>query len=86
MNNIQIKDSYKIWNAERMKDLIDQVCYEQYNSYFPQTILNRDYDSMCIEWWLHNIGYYITKPFCNIKFFKNINLRCKDVDLNERYY
>lgn len=83
MRNIQIKDSYKIWDADEMKDIIDQKCLDQYHSYFPQMVLNRDYDSMCVEWWLHNIGYYITKPFCNIEFFKNINIRCKDVDISE---
>ncbi len=83
MKNIQIKDSYNIWNAEEMKYRIYKKCYEQYDSYSPESQLNRTYESMYIEWWLHNIGYYATKPLCHIEFFKKINLRCKDVDINE---
>lgn len=83
MKNIHIEDSYSIWNMEKMKYRIYKKCCEKYDSDFPETQLNRSYFSMYIEWWLHNIGYYITKPFCHIEFFKNINLRCKDVDLEE---
>ena len=83
MKNIQIKNSYNIWDINDMICIIYKKCFEQYNSYSPEIQLNRTYNSMYIEWWLHNIGYYITKPFCSIKFFKKINLRCKDVDINE---
>lgn len=35
-----------------------------------------------LEWWLHNIGYYMTLPFINNNnFLAHINLHCKDVDL-----
>jgi hypothetical protein len=40
--------------------------------------ITRSYTSMYIEWYLHNIGYYITLPF---PWWDNINARCKDVDL-----
>ena len=38
---------------------------------------------MYIEWWLHNIGYYLTLPFNKNEKLLAINHRCKDVDLNE---
>ena len=46
-------------------------------------LFQRSIKSMYIEWWLHNIGYYLTKPLCKFDYFKKINLRCKDVDLEE---
>lgn len=79
MRNIHIENSYKIWNTATMKYLI----YEKCDYCYPNIMLNRSYKSMYVEWWLHNIGYYVTKPLCKIEFFKKINLRCKDVDLNE---
>ena len=83
MKNLHINDSYNIWNTSEMKSIIDKKCLEEYNSHFPTVQLNRLYSSMYVEWWLHNIGYYITKPFCFIELFRKINLRCKDVDINE---
>ena len=83
MNNINIKNSYNIWNTLEMKKIIHERCREEYGSDSPCVKLNRTYESMYIEWWLHNIGYYITKPFCHIEFINKINLRCKDVDINE---
>ena len=38
---------------------------------------------MYVEWWLHNVGYYATKPLCNNKKIAKINKRFKDVDLEE---
>lgn len=86
MKNIHIKNSYNIWNTAKMKSIIDKKCFEQYNSQMPEVQLNRLYSSIYIEWWLHNIGYYITKPFSSIEFFNKINLRCKDVDINKLAY
>lgn len=83
MKNIRIENSYKIWDWIDMGVSIELGCLQKYNSYNPKITLNRSYVSMYVEWWLHNIGYYVTKPFCKIEFFKKINLRCKDVDLNE---
>jgi hypothetical protein len=40
MRNIQIKDSYNIWNTYLMRTLIDRQCYEQYGSYFADTKLS----------------------------------------------
>lgn len=83
MKNLHIENSYNIWNTSEMKSIIDKKCYEEYESYLTSAKLNRAYYSMYVEWWLHNIGYYITKPFCAIDQIKKINLRFKDVDINE---
>jgi hypothetical protein len=83
MKNIHIDNSYNVWLPDEMDKIIISRCMEKYNIGNAWYILNRSYLSMHIEWWLHNIGYYITKKFCHIEFFKNINLRCKDVDLEE---
>lgn len=80
MKSIQIKDSYKIWSTFDMWELIHDACFDKYGMGFPDCILNRSYLSMYIEWWLHNIGYYLTR---NIALFEIVNLRCKDVDLEE---
>lgn len=48
-----------------------------------EKILNRSLPSLYIEWWLHNLGYYLTKPLCAIPYFKALNKRFKDVDLEE---
>ena len=85
MNNLHIENSYKIWSINKMFEMIWDAVYSATNllTITPQSYLNRTYKSMYIEWWLHNIGYYVTKPFCFIKPIYKINLRCKDVDLNE---
>ena len=78
--SIQIKDSYKIWRPHEMKCWIMGKHYAKYGSLDADKVLHRSYLSMYIEWWLHNIGYYLTR---NIAIFDVINLRCKDVDLEE---
>ena len=80
MNNIHIKNSYKIWNTKTMNDMIRKEW--AYNNE-PSIGLNRSMRSMYIEWWFHNIGYYLTLPFCEYDFIRRLNLRFKDVDLNE---
>ena len=37
---------------------------------------------LVIEWWLHNIVYWLTKPFTKNTTIKSINDRSKDVDLD----
>lgn len=64
--HVQIKNSYKIWGPAVMKNLIDYH------------VPTKKHTALIIEWWLHNIGYYLTKPF---PIFKGINDRCRDVDL-----
>ena len=79
MKNLHIVDSYKIWDISKMKSIIlSMLCPLD-----PEVYLNRTFRSMYIEWWLHNIGYYITKPFCNNPKMAHYNMRCKDVDLEE---
>ena len=81
MKSIQIKDSYKIWRPFAMRWLIVEECFKKYDNPKATMVLNRSYVSMYIEWWLHNIGYYLTR---GLAIFDVINLRCKDVDLEER--
>lgn len=92
MKNIHIQNSYKIW---RKKDMLGElsirlnmllVMNNRVASSWEECsriLLNRPLFSMYIEWWLHNIGYYLTLPFCWIKKFKSWNERCKHVDLEE---
>ena len=81
MKSIQIKDSYKTWRPSKMKHDIEIACWAKYCCHLANEVLHRSYESMYIEWWLHNIGYYLTR---NLAVFDTINLRCKDVDLEER--
>lgn len=73
--HIQIKNSYDVWKPTTMQSLIGAEC----DSYYWVEIKN--FKSLVVEWWLHNIGYWITKPFNRIPKIKSLNLRCKDVDL-----
>lgn len=89
MHNIHIDNTYKIWNPKVMDEMIWKEYY--YRAYdgnpgfcgSPSIWLNRSYRSMHIEWWLHNIGYYLTLPFCEYDFIRRLNLRFKNVDLEE---
>lgn len=83
MRVIHIENSYNFWNIDDMHTVIKSKCYDKFGSYNPEETLNRTYKSMYIEWWLHNIGYHMTKPFRSIDAIHKINLRCKDVDLEE---
>lgn len=79
--SIQIKDSYKVWRPSIMKRCIRIECIYKYDMASADRVLHRSWVSIYIEWWLHNIGYYLTR---NIAIFDVVNLRCKDVDLEER--
>lgn len=85
LKNIHIVDSYKIWKPKRIKKIIRKETYDLYKDLFADRVLNRNYYSMVFEWWLHNIGYYLTLPFMKlgINWIRDINLRCKHVDLEE---
>lgn len=69
-----------------MEVTITKTAYITYKTVYVKELLNRSYTSMYIEWWLHNIGYYITLPFLKlgINWINSINRRCKDVDLESR--
>ena len=83
MKNLHIENSYNIWSKAKMRSIIDKKCFENYNSSDAATILNRPYRSLYLEWWLHNIGYYLTLPFCANKKINSFNTRFRDVDLEE---
>lgn len=78
MKNIHINNSYNIWSIKIMK----QIILQYHNN--PTFYLNRSWLSLYIEWYLHNIGYYITLLLCFIPYIKKQNIRCKDVDLNSK--
>lgn len=83
MKNLHIEDSYKTWSKQKMQAKIMISCHDAYGSANIKQVLNRTYQGMYIEWWLHNIGYWITLPFTGIKFIKVLNERFKHVDLEE---
>lgn len=73
--HVQIKSSYSTWRPSSMRKA---MCAEakRRGIFGPKLTL-----AHIIEWWLHNIGYYITKPFLSIPALERINKRCKDVDI-----
>ena len=68
MKNLHINDSYNTWNPKTMKNVIDNKLKDANLDADPKKSLNRTYSSMYVEWGLHNIGYYATKPFTKKKF------------------
>lgn len=66
-----------------MRGRISLKCYLEYHELKADKFLNRSYKGMYIEWYLHNIGYYLTLPFIKKESIKKLNLRFKDVDLEE---
>lgn len=83
MKNIHIDNSYSIWSLGHMKSEIIHKCHILYGSMSADLVLNRTWCSMYIEWYLHNIAYYITFPLKRIEYFDSLNKRAKDVDLEE---
>ena len=58
---------------------------DSYNTWSPkemETKMNSKSPLLIIEWWLHNIVYWLTKPFKMNDTIKKVNDRSKDVDLN----
>ena len=83
MRNIHIPYSYSIWCPSTMKErMYTQLFYKNIQGE-PTCYLNRRIWTLIVEWWLHNIGYYLTKPFCKIEWFDKLNERFRDVDLEE---
>ena len=85
MKNIHIDNSYNVWNKKKMRALIEERCLAVYGTTDAEATLNRTYRSLYFEWWLHNIVYWLTKPFCANKKILSFNLRAKDVDLEEHF-
>ena len=82
MRNLHFDNSYNIWSPSIMRSMIEEKTTQFTDDKDTRTYLNRPFISLYIEWWLHNIGYYLTK-FINKKWAKDINLRCRHVDLEE---
>ena len=83
MKNLHIPYSYNTWSIKKMKTEIEKVMIKNYKSKDIKKVLNRNLTSMYIEWWLHNILFYLTKPFTEVPYLQKVNLRCRDVDLEE---
>lgn len=62
---------------------INFECYIKYKNNLANQVLNRSYKDMYIEWYLHNIGYWLTLPFIKNEKIKALNERFKHVDLEE---
>ena len=77
--HIQIKNSYDVWRPSKMRVDIHYWLHKQYD--FPSISKLKNFKPLVIEWWLHNIGYWITKPFVRFSTINALNLRFKDVDL-----
>ena len=81
MTVIHIENSYNTWRRLSMKVQIDSESVYTYDIREADVLLNRSYESMYLEWWLHNIGYWLTLPFVKNEKIKKINERFKHVDL-----
>lgn len=80
---IHIENSYNIWSINKMTVCIMDECAIKYGTPWADHILNRTWEGMYIEWWLHNIGYYLTRWMRAWSFMSKINDRCRSVDLEE---
>lgn len=71
--HVQIKDSYKVWHplnmAKRLGAMGILISYKQ------------NIRALITEWWLHNIGYWLTRPFIFIPAVRKLNIRFQHVDL-----
>ena len=83
MKNIHIENSYKIWKKKEMHEKIFYTFHSQYRQIDVENVMHRTYESMFLEWYLHNIGYWITLPFIKNQKIKALNERFKHVDLEE---
>ena len=83
MKNIHIENSYKIWSTGHMWSEIIHQSHLTYERLDADKVLNRSYRGMYIEWYLHNIGYWLTLPFIKNEKIKKLNNRFKDLDLEE---
>lgn len=71
--HVQIKNSYSVWTRRTMWRLIVEA--------LDQTVSFKHCAAIEIEWWLHNIAYWLTRPFIFIPVIKKLNERAKHVDL-----
>lgn len=85
MKNIHIENSYNKWLKSNMHNLIQVRCFDLYQSFEANKVLNRTYRGMYIEWYLHNLGYWFTLPFIKNPEIKKLNERFKHLDLEEHF-
>lgn len=85
MKNLHIQNSYKVWNIDTMYNNIQYVSFICYGDSDASDVLNRTYRGMYIEWYLHNIGYYLTLLLIKNESIRKLNLRFKDLDLEEHF-
>lgn len=78
--HIQIKDSYNIWKPSKMRELVIADYRDQYWDFEHDLSIVND-KALIVEWWLHNIGYWVTLPFISVAKIRSINVRCQHVDL-----
>lgn len=83
MKVIHIENSYNIWSTTIMYACINKECLIKYKSLSADLELNRSYRGMYIEWYIHNIGYWITLPFIKNEKLKALNERFRHLDLEE---
>ncbi len=83
MKNLHFVNSYRVWNYNQMLDMVFDENYRLYDSCVPSATLNRSYSGMIVEWYLHNIGYWITLPFVKYPKIAKLNERFKHLDLEE---
>lgn len=80
---IHIENSYYVWSIDNMSAFIMSESAEKYGNIFANEVLNRSWKSMYVEWWLHNIGYWLTLLFIKNERIKTLNERFKHLDLEE---
>jgi len=83
MKSIHIENSYRIWDKQKMHYMIYAEFNQKYNEIDVQFSMNRSYNGMFVEWYLYNIGYWLTLPFIKNEKIKALNERFKHVDLEE---
>lgn len=83
IKNIHIENSYKIWSTKIMNEMIYGEFNRKYDEIDMEFHMNRTYNGMYFEWYLHNIGYLLTLPFIKNEKIRVINERFKHVDLEE---
>ena len=81
--NIHIENSFNEWLTSNMRSLIHIKCFDRYQSFDVDKVLNRSYRVMYIEWYLHNTGYWLTLPFKKNPRIVVLNERFKHLNLEE---
>ena len=82
VKNIHIENSYTTWSTTMMSGKMIVECWQKYREVRVDRVLNRSYRGMYIEWYLHNIGYWLTLPF-----IKNNKIKTKkDLSIYSQYF